>query len=232
MRPATTTPMTLASASPRRRELLGMLGMPHRIHVSDAEERDDPVPDAVRAALPPLGLPMSDHPVVRAWRKLDDIRQRTGDGLVLAADTIVVLDGDVLNKPRDPADARQMLGRLAGRTHTVFTGVAVARGTALWLDCAASQVTIAPLDAAAIAAYVATGDPLDKAGGYGIQGPGGALVQRIGGSFTNVVGLPLCTVWLMLARAGAPPPIDPGDAFRRWRSLPGHEHGAGMGGTV
>ncbi|MBU6335838.1 MAG: Maf family protein, partial [Chloroflexi bacterium] len=95
-----------------------------------------------------------------------------------------------------------------------------------------SQVTIAPLDADAIAAYVATGDPLDKAGGYGIQGPGGALVQRIGGSFTNVVGLPLCTVWLMLARAGAPPPIDPGDAFRRWRSLPGHEHGAGMGGTV
>jgi septum formation protein len=232
MRQATTLPMTLASASPRRRELLGTLGVPHQIHVSDAEERDDPIPDAVRAGVPVLALADQDHPTVRAWRKLDDIRQRIGDGLILAADTIVVLDGDVLNKPRDPADARQMLGRLAGRWHIVYTGVAVARGAALWLDCVASRVRIAPLDTAAITAYVATGEPLDKAGGYGIQGLGGALVQQIDGSFTNVVGLPLCTVWLMLARAGAPPPIDPGDAFRRWRSVPGREAMAHAGGAV
>ena len=124
---------------------------------------------------------------------------------VLAADTTVVLDGEILGKPLDDADARAMLARLAGRPHEVLTGVAVLDGRGLLVDTVvATRVRFRALTPAEIAAYVASGEPLDKAGAYGIQGLGGALVERIEGSYSNVVGLPLAETLALLDAAGVP----------------------------
>ncbi|HEU4321846.1 MAG TPA: Maf family protein, partial [Roseiflexaceae bacterium] len=150
-------------------------------------------------------------------------------GVIIGADTVVVLDGDVLNKPTDPAHARAMLRRLSGRIHTVYTGVAVfsrALPEQPWdiqFELGESAVTVAELSDDEIAAYVATGEPLDKAGAYGIQGLGGRLVQQVSGSYTNVVGLPLTLVPRMLARAGVVGLLDPSEAYRRWLSAQGKE---------
>lgn len=216
-------PLQLASASPRRRELLRYLGVPFTLSSNDAEEEAHVLPPAeLLAELPPLGLPQNDHPTLRAWRKAAAACiDAPGDGII-GADTIVVLDGDVLNKPRDAADARAMLRRLAHRMHTVYTGVTLivpdtAVGAYLtFFALEQSDVMIAPLDDATIAAYVATGEPLDKAGAYGIQGLGGQLVQAVHGSYTNVVGLPLGVVYNLLRRAGYAPPTEPAEAYRTW----------------
>ena len=175
--------MLLASASPRRCELLTRAGYTFDVEPSGADERrlDDERPDdfVVRIAVAKAAAVASGS---------DDER------LVLAADTIVVVDGDDLGKPRDAADAASMLRRLSGRTHDVLTGVAVLRGVHRRTALACTRVTLVGLDDQAIGAYVATGEPMDKAGGYGAQGIASRFVDRIEGSYTNVVGLPLTVV--------------------------------------
>ena len=179
------------------------------------------MPPETAAQLPPFPLATAQHPTLLAWRKVMAALDEGVIGVILGADTIVVIDGDVLNKPRDPAEARAMLRRLAGQTHTVYTGVAaLATGdqaqSSLQLTLDASNVQMAPLTDAEIVDYVATGEPLDKAGAYGIQGLGGRLVQYVHGSYTNVVGLPLVTTHRVLAAMGIIELADPVAAFERW----------------
>lgn len=167
----------LASQSPRRRELLRLIGVPHEVQPADIDETqwldELPVPHAERLAR----------------EKATKIAASDGEALVIAADTIVVLDGDVLGKPLDRDDAIVTLGRLAGRTHTVHTAVAVSWRGELRSGVESVEVTFRPLDAATIARYVDTGEPMDKAGAYGIQGYGATIVERIHGDYFAVMGL-------------------------------------------
>lgn len=230
--PTSVAPLILASASPRRRELLAYLDVKFTIVATDAEEEtDQPSPDLV-AQLPPCSLALLDHPTLRAWRKLAAVRHAYPDRYILAADTVVVLDDVVLNKPQDPAHARAMLQQLSGRVHTVYTGICVTgpeTGSTksstgrLWFDLVASAVRIADLDPQAIAAYVDTGEPLDKAGSYGIQGLGGRLVEEVRGSYTAVVGLPLPATHRLLVAAGLTGLCDPAEAYRNWIHAQGKE---------
>lgn len=171
--------LILASASPRRRELLAGLGLSPPVRPVDLDET------------PLAGEPAADC-VLRLARAKAEADARPGE-LVLAADTLVVLDGRILGKPSGPDEARAMLAQLAGRDHLVMTGVALrdadARKTAAAV--ATTRVTLAPLSAARIARYVETGEPLDKAGAYAIQGLGALFVERLDGNYSNVVGLPL-----------------------------------------
>ena len=142
-----------------------------------------------------------------ALAKAGEVAARVGDGLVLGADTVVVVGSDILGKPASPDEAREMLQRLSGVTHRVYTGLAlveVARGEVLRRRTASEMtcVTFRRLAPEDIAGYVATGEPLDKAGAYGIQGRGAALVERIGGCYFNVVGLPLARLAEMLKEFG------------------------------
>lgn len=210
--------LVLASGSPRRRELLARFGLPFRIIATDAEE-DQHAPDAIVAQLPAVALDLHDHPTLRAWRKANAACIEAPGGVIIAADTIVVLDGLVLNKPVDPADARRMLRQLAGRDHTVYTGLTLIdqRSTpTLLFDMVASTVSVADVNDQAIAAYVATGEPLDKAGAYGIQGLGGRLVRAVQGSYTNVVGLPVVAVHRLLASIGLHNLPEPVALYQRW----------------
>ncbi len=188
--------LVLASQSPRRRELLEQLGIPLVVRPAHADE----------AVLP--GEAARDY-VLRVARD----KARAVDGpLVLAADTAVVLRGEVLGKPSGPDDARRMLRALAGTVHEVLTAVCVRRAApalAIELDAVVStEVAFAALSAAQIDWYVATGEPLDKAGAYAIQGAGGAFVLRVEGSVSNVVGLPLAETVDLLRRAGLALPWD------------------------
>jgi septum formation protein len=172
--------LVLASASPRRRELLRGIWPEFEVIPSDVDETLDagPVADAVESL---------------ALRKGRAVASRIGAGMVLAADTVVVIDGLVLGKPAGPEEARGMLERLRGRAHEVITGVAAidaASGRAE-STTAVSRVLMASYSEATIEAYVASGSPFDKAGGYAIQDLGGALVDGVIGSYTNVVGLPV-----------------------------------------
>ncbi len=220
--------LILASASPRRRELLALLGYPFRIVTTDAEEDEHLPPEPVRRDLPFCPVSLHDHPTLRAWRKAGAVLPQVDAELVLGADTIVVLDDQVLNKPRDAADARAMLRRLAGHEHQVFTGLCLARRNdqseaTFLLDLVSSRVEIAALDAAQIDDYVATGEPLDKAGAYGIQGLGGRLVRQVIGSYTAVVGLPLPATHQLLAEAGIAGLCDPAAAYQEWLNSQGKE---------
>lgn len=223
--------LLLASASPRRHELLGWLGASFRVLATAGEEHDDPPPAELVAALPACPVPLATHPTLLAWRKARAACAEAPNSVIIGADTIVVLDGDVLGKPRDPAHACAMLGRLNGRTHVVYTGLVLLRPAPagsgwlerLQLDLVASSVTIAELNDAVIADYVATGEPMDKAGAYGIQGLGGQLVRSVEGSFTCVVGLPLVTLHGMLVSAGITGLHDPADAYARWLRAQGKE---------
>ena len=181
-------PIVLASSSPRRRELLRMLGLPFAVSPSDIDEtwRNGEAP-AVHAE--------------RLAREKAAARPVPGTA-VIGADTIVVIDGEILGKPRDAADARAMLRRLSGREHVVYTGVAVARDGRLASGVRQTTVRFYPLDDDAIAAYVATGEPLDKAGAYGIQGYGAVLVERIDGDYFTVMGLGLELLVELLAEVG------------------------------
>jgi septum formation protein len=184
--------LVLASQSPRRRELLEQLGIALEVRPAHVDEAVHP------------GEAAGDY-VLRIAR--DKARAVLGD-VVLAADTAVVLRGEVLGKPRDPADARRMLSALSGTTHEVLSGVCVRR-TSVRIEAStvvASAVRFARLSPAQIAWYVGTGEPLDKAGAYAIQGAGGAFVLGVEGSVSNVVGLPLAETADLLRRAGFPMP--------------------------
>lgn len=226
-----TSPLTLASSSPRRHELLSLLGIPFAVVTTHAEEDDSPVPPDILAALPPCPVPLLEHPTLRAWRKAHAVWSQDTTRVVLGADTIVVLDNTILGKPRDAGHARSMLAQLAGRVHTVYTGLCVCGSLltsgdsqpSVQLDIVSSDVTIAPLHADEIAAYVATGEPLDKAGAYGIQGLGGQLVRQVVGSYTAVVGLPLPATWRLLTAAGIYGLHDPTVAYRNWLQHQGKE---------
>lgn len=213
------SPFILASQSPRRAAILDALGVTYDIAVSDAEEIDHYPPPVVMARFPQLPLAHDDHPATRAWRKGNQIAHDHPAAVVLAADTIVVCDGSVLNKPRDAAHAIAMLEQLNGRVHQVYTGMALFRPGHL-PECRVevSQVTMRPLTRAEIETYVASGEPMDKAGSYGIQGLAGSLVAAVDGSFTNVVGLPLIPTDALLRTAGIAVPRTVDDAYTRWRS--------------
>jgi septum formation protein len=175
--------LILASGSPRRRELLTRAGYVFDVEPADVDESR--LPDE---------LP-SDYVLRLAMLKAVTVCSGPKDGrFVLAADTIVVLDNDVLGKPQGRDDAVMMLQRLSGRSHEVLTGVALVRGVARCSAMAKTEVALVALDDQTIETYVATGESFDKAGGYGIQGLASRFVDRINGSYTNVVGLPMVLV--------------------------------------
>jgi septum formation protein len=189
--------LVLASASPRRRELLSGLGLAFTVRPVDLDETSLPGEEP-RAY------------VLRLAREKAAARTEPGE-LVLAADTIVVLDGDLLGKPRDEEDARRMLGRIAGREHTVLTGVALRevghagrdlRQAAVVTAVEVSRVRMAAMSPEQIAWYVRTGEPLDKAGSYAVQGLGALFVEEVFGNYTNVVGLPLPATYRLFAELG------------------------------
>ncbi|MDY0108976.1 MAG: Maf family protein [Candidatus Krumholzibacteria bacterium] len=178
--------LVLASRSPRRAELLRLAGLPHEVvPPGDIETRH-------ARRLLRSGAEPARYAEELAELKAADVSDRLPARLVLGADTIVILDGDVLEKPRDAVDARAILARLAGRRHLVITAIAL-RGPRheVWLGHERTEVEFLPLSAAVIADYVATGEPLDKAGAYGIQGYGAMMVRGIAGCYFNVMGLPL-----------------------------------------
>ncbi len=185
-------PLILASASPRRRDLLATLDVPFIVVTAQVTEHEDASTD------PRL---MVAH---NAALKADWVAARNPEAVVLGADTTVFLDGHALNKPLNQADARAMLRRLAGRTHTVFTGLALrCVATGLKVDTGeTSEVTFKAFDEEIISAYLSRVHTLDKAGGYGIQEHGDLLVAGYTGSLSNIVGLPLDTTKQILAEAG------------------------------
>ncbi|ELY3761465.1 septum formation inhibitor Maf [Cronobacter universalis] len=182
------TDLYLASGSPRRQELLGMLGVTFERLVPGVEEQRAPQ-EAPQDYVTRLARDKARAGVALAARDLP----------VLGADTIVVLDGDVLEKPRDAAHAAEMLRRLSGQTHEVMTAVALADKQRVRERLVTTRVTFRALTAQDIAAYVESGEPMDKAGAYGIQGLGGCFVRRIEGSYHAVVGLPLVETWELLS---------------------------------
>jgi septum formation protein len=187
-----TTPLVLASGSPRRAELLALLGHPFDIFRPEVDETVRPAEEPITA-------------VKRLARdKVNAGRAAFPSAIVVAADTLVVLDGELLGKPRDGAEAARMLRRLSGRAHLVFTGYAVAAPSMAHPQVAHAEtsVRLRSLSKEEIAGYVATGEPLDKAGAYAIQGRAAAFVEAIEGSYTNVVGLPLAELAQLLRRIG------------------------------
>ncbi|HEY0799055.1 MAG TPA: nucleoside triphosphate pyrophosphatase [Candidatus Baltobacteraceae bacterium] len=181
--------IVLASASPRRLELLASLGVAIRVWPSNVEEGPRPgqTPEQLAAS---HASAKADAAAIRAV--LGSFVEMAEGGLIVAADTVVDVDGTALGKPRDAAEATRMLTTLSGRTHVVHTAfVVIAPDGRRIARSATSQVTFTKLDAETIAAYVATGEPFDKAGGYGVQGRGAALVERIDGDFYTVMGFPL-----------------------------------------
>lgn len=181
----------LASRSPRRRELLGQVGLTFEIVSPEVDE-------AQYGGLPPRELVQT---LSRA-KALDAARQVPAGSLVLGADTVVVLDGQALGKPDGPEGARAMLTALSGRTHEVWTGFTLCRDGAVHTEAVATEVTFRALASEEIDRYVATGEPLDKAGAYGIQGLGAVLVAGIRGDYSNVVGLPIPLLAEMLGDFG------------------------------
>jgi septum formation protein len=169
----------LASQSPRRRELLALVGIAHEVRPADIDET------YLAGEQPPA------HAERLARGKCAVIAGHEPDALVIGSDTIVVVDGDVLGKPTDEADAARMLRRLAGRSHVVVTAVAVAWRGETRSAVEQVDVTFHPLSDGDIEAYIATREPMDKAGAYGIQGYGATIVERVDGDYFAVMGLPL-----------------------------------------
>ncbi len=181
----------LASQSPRRKELLTQMGLSYRVHAVDIDEHMD-------RALPP-------GPLVEAIsrEKAAACAALEGpDALIIAADTVVALDGAVLGKPHSKEEAARMLTALSGAVHHVYTGFTVRQGERAVTRSECTGVRFRPLTAEEIAAYVATGEPMDKAGAYGIQGIGALLVEGIEGDYFNVMGLPVCALGLVLKEFG------------------------------
>ena len=177
--------LILASQSPRRRELLGLFRIPFDVRVADIDETMNP------------DLP-ADEEVGRVSRSKAMAIAADENEIIIAADTIVVVDGKVLGKPQSPDHARQMLKSLSGRDHQVMTGIAVRRGSQCAVCTEVTDVTFRPLTDAEIDAYIATGEPMDKAGAYGIQGGAALFCEKLHGDYYNVMGLPVCRLGLML----------------------------------
>lgn len=193
--------LILASASPRRRQLLRQLGLEFEVRPQSCRE-------ASQARDP------ADYVLDIALQKARAAQAQAGpEDLILAADTAVCLDDRILGKPADARDACRMLALLSGKTHRVCTGLCLLKGGQSWQCRQQTAVTFYPLSPRLIDWYVSTGEPLDKAGAYGIQGKGALLVEKIEGDFYNVVGLPLAPLARMLSRAGlaaSQPPGGPG----------------------
>lgn len=185
----------LASASPRRVELMRMMGVPFEQVVSEVSEETDGVHTP------------AEHVRLLSRRKAEQVALGLSSGLVIGADTVVAIDGEILGKPRDAEDAARMLSRLAGRTHEVFTGVTLVEAdTGVTLsDEVRTDVVMRPMSGDDIRRYVATGEPMDKVGAYAAQGVAAPFVARVNGCFYNVVGLPLARLWEMLKEMGCDP---------------------------
>lgn len=175
----------LASQSPRRRELLGLLHIPFTVKVADIDETMDPNKSPAEE-------------VARLSRMKATAIGHNPDDIVIAADTIVVAEGNVLGKPKDEAEAKAMLTALSGKTHQVMTGMTVLRGDKIVSHTEITDVCFRALSRQEIERYVASGDPMDKAGSYGIQSGAAPFVEAIYGDYYNVVGLPVCRLSLIL----------------------------------
>jgi len=184
--------LILASASPRRAGLLKQLGFPFKVLASSIDERE---------------LSQKEEVEQLALAKAKSVAEKVPAGIVLGADTIVLCNGQILGKPQDEAEAKKMLAFLSGKSHQVVTGVAVVRAEdGFFLTSREeTEVIFRELDEKEINYYISTGEPLDKAGAYGIQGKGALLVQAIHGCYYNVVGLPLVRVFQLLQQAGYSP---------------------------
>ena len=189
--------LILASKSPRRRELLDMLGVSHTVFVPDTEE------DCDRTQLSPdeLVMGLACRKVRAAAEQLHAADRLPDDIVILAADTVVALNGTILEKPADEEDARRMLRALSARRHQVFTGIAAVYRGMLAVDVQTTEVFFRTLTEDMIDRYIASGEPMDKAGAYGIQSRGSLFVDRIDGDYFNVVGLPIVRVDEMLSGA-------------------------------
>ena len=184
------TRFILASASPRRKQLLEQAGYAFEIVVSDADESL------------PAGITPEKAVRLNAARKAQAVAETNPDAVVLGCDTVVAIDGEILGKPQDEAEAKAMLRRLSGNTHTVYSGVCITDGKTETVFAVATDVTFYALSDRTIDAYAATKEPTDKAGAYGIQGLGCVLVKEISGDYSNVVGLPLSESARALAAFG------------------------------
>jgi septum formation protein len=206
-------PLLLGSGSPRRREILANLGVPALVMPVDIDEAvlpDEP-PDAYLIRIVAAKLAAASKPFVKTDKPprgdtLQGVNVASAAGAVLVADTSVIADGFILGKPTSTEDAEAMIGRLAGKTHEVWTRFAIGApespARTLHEETVKTRVTFRPLTSERVRAYVASGEGMDKAGGYAIQGRGAGLVSRIEGSYTNVVGLPACEVMVALERLG------------------------------
>ena len=177
--------LILASASPRRRELLGLFGIPFVIRAADIDETMDP-------GLPP------EQEVARVSRCKALAVPRQKDDVVIAADTIVVCEGRVLGKPHSPREAEEMLTLLSGRDHQVMTGCTIAAGERVQTFTEITDLHFRPLEPEEIRRYVESGEAMDKAGAYGIQGGAALFCRRMEGDYYNVMGLPVCRLWQQL----------------------------------
>ena len=179
--------LILASASPRRKELLSLFGIPFVIRVADIDETMDPEK-----------APFDEVARV-SRRKAMAVQAQPGD-VVIAADTIVVCEGKVLGKPKDKEEASQMLNLLSGRDHQVMTGCTVLRGSESETFTDVTDLHFRPLSQKEIDRYIASGEPMDKAGAYGIQGGAALFCEKMNGDYYNVMGLPVCRLWQTLRR--------------------------------
>jgi len=200
--------LVLASASPRRRELLETIGLGFEVRPLDLDE------GALAGTLPPM-----EAATAVAAAKARAVQAAPGT-VVLAADTMVVVDGEMLGKPTDTADAGRMLRKLRGRQHTVVTAVTVRGAEAEWTAALESTVRMRDYADHEVDAYVAGGGGLDKAGAYGIQDEGFLPVEAIEGCYCNVMGLPLWTAYRLLREAGCTAPRRPGDVLSRCAVCP------------
>ena len=191
----------LASASPRRAELLRQVGIAHAVRPVDVDE-------SVRAGEAPAAyvLRLAEAKAAALWRQLAPAERRP----VLAADTTVALEGEIFGKPGTLAEARAMLGRLSGRTHAVHTAVALLHAHGSAARISSSTVTFRELTPAEIDWYWHTGEPADKAGGYAVQGRAAAFISHIAGSYSGIMGLPLFETWELLAPVLGLTAVEPG----------------------
>ena len=185
--------LILASGSPRRRELMERMGLTFSVQAADVDETLVP------------GLTAREQVVRLSRIKAQAVAETAGEGAVIvAADTVVVLDGIILGKPKDRQDAKKMLRAFSGRSHHVLTGMTVLDPGGMECHCEETEVYFRSLSQGEIDAYIATGEPMDKAGAYGIQGYAALFVEKLAGDYYNVMGLPVCALGQMLRRAGVP----------------------------